>query len=824
MNQRGNGKSFSGLLFEAGKGVFSVFAFAVLAAAFGALPARAGQKMLGSSEDIPRNLVANAGGVSSGGSYSLDSSVGEFGVSTYSYSSSANYSFEPGLENIFAQPGSVTAISTAALSTSTGTLTLNWTAPGFDGEAPTTLESGYYRIDYSSDPAQAALFDPTATTSYAFVVQFPTTTVQGSTQSYTLQNLSPNTTYYARVYLGDETKFFAETSSTASYSTLANLPVSPVLTGVSYTSATFTWSFPAASGTAAGFEVTAASLTAQGYSGPVVNSAMTSNGGTLQLTVNGLLPGGTYYFNLASLNWQGLTNFETVIETVTLPESIQPVTLVSVSSAPLARTITLTWTWFNPTPPNQNGAVVLVSSMVISATDLVNGTAYSPGQKLPDGSVVASTQTGVVSGVLLSTPSFVQAGLTLDTTEYFGIFSENTLNAYSIGVTTSAALDLPPLAPAGLAATINPSASSMTITWAQVKSKTDGTAFPDPSAPDGWEMSGYDVYRSTGLIRPTWVLVSTLPADAVSDKEAMAGPGMVYYYKVVSQDSFPGETTDAAMAVDTQGNLYALDSDNITRIEIPATMAGMVQPNGNSSGEPLLIRAVDQPQDVVASPYIFKSVAFEPYEAPSNEKIANLTLPSNAMFDLALGYKVQNGQIVADGISRAVPLSESNAPVGLFWYNGQQNVNADGTVDTVNQEVTGQVGMLGDFRLQSYVAPAQASFDPSSDMSTKVITPTVASCSWRSNSSEHGCDDHVEFNFGNPQDLNYSGEVFDVRGFHVADMGETGCSNGGGPGTFNVCLTWDGRGSNGEIVARGVYIYEIKVGGETWTGTVVVIR
>ncbi len=820
MNQRGNGNPFSAVLPGTGKGLF---VFALFAMFFSVSSARAGQKMIGSTDDIPRNLIANAGGISSGGSYVLDGSMGEFGVSTDPYSSSSSYSFGPGLENVFSQPGSVTAISTAALSTSTGTLMLTWTAPGFDGGVSGTTESGYYRIDYSSDPAQEAQFGPTATTNYAFVVQFPTATAAGQAQSYTLQNLAPNTTYYAKVYLGDETKFFAETSSTASYSTLANLPVSPVLAGVSYTSATFTWSFPAASGTAAAFEVTAASQTAQLYNGPVVNSAMTSNGGTLQLTVSGLLPGGTYYFNLASLNWQGLANFETVIETVTPAESIQPVNLVSVSSAPLARTITLTWTWFSPTPPNQNGALVLVSSMPISASP-VNGQAYAPGDVLADGSVVASTETGLAAGVLISTPSFMKAGLTLDATEYFGIYSENTLNAYSIGVTTSAALDLPPLAPAGMAATINPSASSMTITWAQVKSKTDGTMFPDPSAPDGWALSGYDVYRSTGLIRPSWVLVSTLPASAVSDQEAMAPAGLVYYYKIVSRDSFPGETTDAAMAVDTEGNLYALDSDNITRIEIPANIANMVQPNGNSSGEPLLIRAVDQPQDIVASPYIFKSVNFEPYQAPSNEEVKNMALPSNAMFDLALGYQVQNGQIVAEGVARSAPLSVSNVPLGLFWYNGQQNINADGTVDTVNQEVTGQVGMLGDFRLQSYVAPADASFDPSSDMSTKVITPTVESCSWRSNNSEHGCDDHVEFNFGNPQDLNYSGEIYDVRGFHVADMGNTGCSNGGGLGTFKVCLTWDGRGSNGEIVARGVYIYEIKVGGQTWTGTVVVIR
>ncbi|HVA65545.1 MAG TPA: fibronectin type III domain-containing protein [Elusimicrobiota bacterium] len=823
MDQRGNGKSFSGLPLGSGKGVFSVFAFAVLAAVFAALPARAGLKMIGSTDDIPRNLIANAGGVSSAASYILDGSVGEFGVSTDPYASSAGYSFEPGLENVFAQPGSVTAISTAALSTSTGALTLNWTAPGFDGGVSGTSESGYYRIDYSSTPADEALFDPTATTSYAFVVQFPTASVQGSTQSYTLQGLSPNTTYYAKVYLGDETKFFAETSSTAAYSTLANLPVSPILAGVSYTSATFTWSFPAASGTAAGFEVTAASLTAQGYNGPVVNSAMASNGGTLQLTVNGLLPGGTYYFNLASLNWQGLTNFETVIETVTLPESIQPVNLVSVSSAPLARTITLTWTWSSPTPPNQNGAVVLVSSMVINASDLVNGTAYSPGQKLPDGSVVASTQTGVVSGVLISTPSFVKAGLTLDTTEYFGIFSENTLNAYSIGVTTSAALDLPPLAPAGLAATINPSSTTMEITWFPVKSKTDGTMFPGSSPWDGWQLSGYDVYQSTTLIRPAWVMVSTVAATADSVEVSTAPPGAVYYYKVVSQDSFPGETTDAAMAVDTLGNLYALDSDNITRIEIPANIAGMVQPGGNSSGEPLLIRAVDQPQDVAASPYIFKSVAFDPYTAPSNEEIKNLPLPSNAMFDLALGYQVQNGQIVADGVSRAAPLSESNVPLGIFWYNGEQNVKVFGSVDSANDQLSAQVGALGDYRLQSFIAPAGASFDPGSQMSTKVITPTEDYCA-----GQHGCDDHVEMWFNNPTADSCSGIVYDVRGIKVADMNNNfQCQYGGpgcGSGYENGCLEWDGRGVNGAIVARGVYIYEIKVGGQTWTGTVVVIR
>ncbi len=767
----------------------------------------AGTKLLGSTEDIPRNLVANSGGAASGGGYFLDSAVGEVAIAT---AASGGYIFDSGLENIFAQPGSLTAISTAALSTSTGTLTWTWAAPGFNGALSGTTQAGYYRIEYSSDASQVSFFSPTSSASFADVnvVQFATSAVTvGQFQNYVLTGLLPNTTYYGAIYLGDETRFFAENSPAAAYSTLSNLPVSPVLAGVGIDSVTFSWTLPA--GGAEGYALAGSTVN---YGVPPLTSSTTANGGTLTLAVNGLNPGTTYFFNLASLNWQGVGNYETLIETVTLPFTLNPVDLLSLSSAPVSRTITLTWTWYKPVPGNENGAVVLVSSMPISAA-LTNGVAYSPGQRLADGSVVASTQTGIVSGAVVSTPSYVQAGLSLDSTEYFTLFNSNTLNQYSAAVSTFSVLDLPPLAPAGLAAIINPSVSSMTITWSQVVSKTDGTIFSDTATPTGWQLSGFDVYRSTGLIRPTWVLVDTLSATSTSDQEALAPAGMVYYYKIVSKDSYQSQT-DPAMAVDTEGNLYALDEDNITRLEIPSSMAGLMQ----SGGKPLLIRAVDQPQDVAAAPYVFSSVAFEPYEAPLNQELLGLSLPANALFNVSLGYQVQNGQILAANRVKTAPLSVSNS-VGLFWYNGQQAIKSGGVNDPINNQVQGQWAMLGDFRLQTYAAPQQASFDPGSDMSTKVITPTETNCA-----GQHGCDDHVEFFFGNPEYLGYSGVIYDVRGIKVADMAQTGCANGGGPGTPDVCLVWSGRGVNGAVVARGVYIYDIKVGEQVWTGTLVVIR
>ncbi|MHB2026317.1 MAG: hypothetical protein ACYCPQ_06720 [Elusimicrobiota bacterium] len=772
-----------------------------------AAPVWAGQKLLGSVEDIPRNLIASAGTPASNGTVLFDGDAGEAAVST---SAGGGYVFESGLMNIFAQPGSLIALSTAALSTSTGTLTLAWTAPGLNGSVQSG--NGYYRIDYSSDPAQAALFDPTATNP-AYVVQFATVTSPGQAQVYALQNLLPNTTYYAKIYLGDQTKFFAETSPQAADSTLANQPVSPVLTDVAFTSVTFSWSFPA--GGAEGYDLEGSSIA---FGAVPFASSVTANGGTLTLTVNGLTPGGTYYFRLSSLNWQGLANYETLIATATLPVTIEPVTLVSISSSPIQRDITLTWKWFSPTPPNQTGVMIVISSMPITSVP-TNGVAYSPGYAFPDKSVVASTAAGTLGGVLLSTPTYTEAGLTLDVTAYVSLFSENTLDSYSAAVSTLAVLDLPPLAPAGLAASIVPRASSMTISWAGVESNTDGSLFHNPIVPVGWEMSEYDVYQATGIIRANWVLVSTLPANAASVQAPMAPPGQIYYYKVVSRDSFPGQTTDAAMVVDTLGNLYAIDSDNVTRLEIPAAMAGLVQKSGNTSGEPLLVRASDRPQDMTASPYIFKSVDFEPYEAPSNQEQSSLALPQNAVFDVALGYQVQNGAIVASGAGNSLALSAANPSVGLFWYNGNQNVKMYGTIDTINDQLLGQTATLGNYRLQSFVTPSQASFDPGSNMSTRVITPTVTNCA-----GQHGCDDHVEIWFPNPEILGYSGTLYDARGLKVADMAQTGCDYGGGPGTPQVCLVWNGRGSNGQIVARGVYLYEIKVGGQTWTGTIVVIR
>ena len=190
-----------------------------------------------------------------------------------------------------AQPGTVTGIT--AVTKTTGTLELAWTAPGLDGFLG-GVAGGSYRIDLSSDAAH--IFDPTV-----FVTEFSTSVTPGEAQLYVSTGLLPNTTYYSRIYLGDARRVIAETSAPGDDSTLTNLPVSPALSGVFASSVTFTWTIPP--GDAEGYLIEASSTNFGGlFPGGALVSSMTRQGLTMTLT-NGLMTT-PRTISGCSLNWQ----------------------------------------------------------------------------------------------------------------------------------------------------------------------------------------------------------------------------------------------------------------------------------------------------------------------------------------------------------------------------------------------------------------------------------------------------------------------------------------------------------------------------------------
>jgi flagellar hook assembly protein FlgD len=81
-----------------------------------------------------------------------------------------------------------------------------------------------------------------------------------------------------------------------------------------------------------------------------------------------------------------------------------------------------------------------------------------------------------------------------------------------------------------------------------------------------------------------------------------------------------------------------------------------------------------------------------------------------------------------------------------------------------------------------------------------------------------GANDKARFELDNPEQLPVAGTVYDLSGARVASL-----QQGTGSSAVDVLL-WDGKNGDGQVVAGGIYIYDIDFQGKHATGTVVVAR
>ena len=73
----------------------------------------------------------------------------------------------------------------------------------------------------------------------------------------------------------------------------------------------------------------------------------------------------------------------------------------------------------------------------------------------------------------------------------------------------------------------------------------------------------------------------------------------------------------------------------------------------------------------------------------------------------------------------------------------------------------------------------------------------------------------ANFIFTNPNNETVEGMIFDLSGSVVRDNL---------PSSSVTSLTWGGKDNSGSIVSGKVYIYQIKIGGKVFNGTVVLAK
>ncbi|MCX5789198.1 MAG: fibronectin type III domain-containing protein [Elusimicrobia bacterium] len=766
---------------------------ALILFALAATNARAGDKLqaadcgLGSGGcALSRSVVEVAGSTWAtnqvGFPYRMRSSIGQVGNTLFTGTGAR---FNTGYMPLAAQPANIAAITVSSGTKTNGSLELGFTAPGFDGAL---ASSGSFRVAYSSNPS-----DPLDASSYGLSVA-TTNAAPGSMQSIVIPGLLPNTTYYCRIFPTDASGFAAESSPESDESTLADAPVN-VSTSATDTTAQLRWD--ASSGGSAGYH---ASTTSSSGSGAVDVSSAASfagSGAQISLNVTGLAPNTTYYFKVANLNWQSQrTSYATIVSVLTaptgapLPVTISPTSVIDVAN----RTVELRWA-YQPFV-NPGGVLVLVSK---TPTAFAANGSYSAGQTLSDGSVVKST--GLVTGI-------ADAGLSLHTTYFYHLLTENTSHVYSVDVTTAVFLDLPPMAPTALSGTLSGSSTSFALSWSPVKSSDDGTPFFSSTAAIAEELSSYKVYRSTAIVGPSWTFVQQVSTTTTQYTDTLPVAGQRYLYKVEAVSS--RGLHEASVGVDTERNLYVYSVDGITRLQVPAELLGELTAAGNKYGTDIVLRISTGPTD--AGQGLFNTAFFQAYGSPGNAPINDFTFSRPALVSLAYGVD-GSGQVTAPTVSAAAAapaqtIAAANAArnLGMYWYNGAKYVKLFGQVDPAAHTVTVASAFPGQYQVRALARTQGLHFDLS-QLSNKFITP-----------NGDGLNDTAVFVFDNPFDSAISGKIFDLRGGFVADM-SAGPINGAGTGS----LQWDGK-SNGRVVSGGAYVYQIRAEDKVFSGTLVVVR
>ncbi|WP_281884824.1 fibronectin type III domain-containing protein [Paenibacillus sp. YYML68] len=236
-------------------------------------------------------------------------------------------------------PGAIQDVAAASISSSQAEL--SWTAPGNDGNVG---KADYYDVRYDTKPITADSWNEAKRASGE-----PTPAVPGTNQAMTLSGLYPNTTYYVAMKAGDESGNVAALSNVVTVvmpqvaDTIAPAGITDmVATAVSPYSIKLDWTSTGDDGyvgTATSYEIrySTSPMTEDSFeSALLVNNSITPQavGHAETHTIEGLLPGRTYFVGMKSEDEAGNRSKLSNQKLVTMPDdaSTEKLTIVSVTA------------------------------------------------------------------------------------------------------------------------------------------------------------------------------------------------------------------------------------------------------------------------------------------------------------------------------------------------------------------------------------------------------------------------------------------------------------------------------------------------------------
>ena len=534
-----------------------------------------------------------------------------------------------------------------------------------------------------------------------------TASVVTTSLSNTFNDLTTDTTYYARVralgFSGADSAFLIIGASV----TALGVPPNVAFSMVGTSSLTVTWTPLGGSN----IEYVVQLASADPFAVPQSSTTALSSAAFAGLSVNAL-----YSARVATLNLiTGTTsNFSTPISTYTLANP--PITLTTTSVSGTA--VSLSW--------GPNGNPGITSYGVERST---NGSTY----------IALATQMG---------SAYTDLTVNGGTTYYYQVRALNVNNVpttYSnvVTVLTPGVLTAPK-APNGLWGART--STQGTYRWTQVTQRTDGTPLTN--------LAGYQIFGSNTLLAPrsSWAQVAAVTEEVWSTTFSAASAN---YYCVRTVDT-NGRVSDYSHIMDdtSQLNHFYMAQDNVTRARIPEWANNVLLADNNPFGADLSVVVED-----VASEETNRVV--ESYDIKLVREDTGLTVPYMAFgpgsVHVTIRYVVQGGQVIQGAPARVPVLNASEADKGLslFWHNGVEWVKVSGQTSLADTTVSQTSDHIGRYQIR---VAARSSSIAVTRVYPRIITP-----------NGDGWNDKVIFQFDNPQLLPLSGKIYDISGSFVAD-------------------------------------------------------
>jgi len=664
-------------------------------------------------------------------------------------------------------PSAITNLS-AITGSNNGEVTLTWTAPGDDDTQGTAND---YIVKYASYAiTNQTIFDKETTYPQSW-----TPKTQGETETYTLTGLTAGTTLFFNIESKDESGNQSTVSNPEATATVNNDITAPSAISISFgtileTSIQILWTSTGDDGSvgqAESYDVRYTPLGAIDTEAKFTAATQATgepapsvSGQPEAFTITGLSAGTTYFFAAKIVDEAGNAS--------ALSNSIGSRTLDDVNPAAPA----------GLTAQSKNSQVYLTWTSN-SENDLSGYNIYR------------STSTGgpysKINSTITTINHYTDTGLTNTVKYYYAITAEDTSgneSAYSTEVNATPASSSPPMPPTGIEGESDTS-GNFTITWNAVSLREDES--------DLNNLKGYRILSSPSLSYTfsEEVFISSSNPRIWTKTAAETE----YYYTIRTVDAEENESRNSAIISGDLSLTTQYNSGELS-VKIPKEATTLFNKNTNGLGEDIRIDITRDQNSETGS--VLRSYSIKPVLSDQNEAMDSFKLTGSDTLELT--FKLSELKSSPKNISGAPGINRSAA---VYYFDRVTWVKLGGTVDTARGTIIIKTQKFGSFQVRQ--TPQATRFAISQIIPKRIFTP-----------NNDGIWDEIEFFFENPNSITITEtKVINIRGAKVCDMALSASGNS---------YVWDGKDEDGEIVPSGIYIYQIKAGGEVINGTMVVAR